>query len=176
MQVVPPPEQLREFSLEELRPYDGSTETPDGHAAPPIYVGVKGKVQWFRYRYTRPSSTTVMVVVLLLAAASEQAFVWSTRQRECSLCDPTLCWHLFDVRSRAWFSLFICFFRCPCARRCLLKPSSTRRCTTCRTEERPCMAPGSRTTFSLGETRPSPWRRLARSCGSRLDYLNVPLL
>ena len=45
MQVVPPPEQLREFSLEELRPYDGTMETPDGHAAPPIYVGVKGKVR-----------------------------------------------------------------------------------------------------------------------------------
>lgn len=43
MQVVPPPEP-REFSLEELRPFDGTTETPEGHAAPPIYVGVKGKV------------------------------------------------------------------------------------------------------------------------------------
>ncbi|CAN0350866.1 unnamed protein product [Pylaiella littoralis] len=46
--VVPPPEP-REFSLEELRPFDGTTETPEGHAAPPIYVGVKGKVYDMSY-------------------------------------------------------------------------------------------------------------------------------
>lgn len=44
MQVVPPQEE-REFTLEELRPFDGTSETPEGHAAPPIYVGVKGKVR-----------------------------------------------------------------------------------------------------------------------------------
>eukprot|EP00903_Cladosiphon_okamuranus_P016704 g15397.t1 len=47
--VVPPPKELREFTLEELRPFDGTTETPEGHAAPPIYVGVKGKVYDMSY-------------------------------------------------------------------------------------------------------------------------------
>ncbi|CAN0009604.1 unnamed protein product [Scytosiphon promiscuus] len=46
--VVQPPEP-REFSLEELRPFDGTSETPEGHAAPPIYVGVRGKVYDMSY-------------------------------------------------------------------------------------------------------------------------------
>ncbi|CAM9184948.1 unnamed protein product [Hapterophycus canaliculatus] len=46
--VVTPPEP-REFSLEELRPFDGASETPEGYAAPPIYVGVRGKVYDMSY-------------------------------------------------------------------------------------------------------------------------------
>ena len=43
MQVVPAPTELREYSLEELRPFNGTTEIPEGYAASPIYVGIKGK-------------------------------------------------------------------------------------------------------------------------------------
>ena len=50
MQVVPIPTTLREYSLEDLRPFDGTTETPEGHAAPPILVGIKGKVSSLGYR------------------------------------------------------------------------------------------------------------------------------
>ncbi|CBJ32444.1 conserved unknown protein [Ectocarpus siliculosus] len=47
--VVTPPAQPREFSLEELRPFDGTSDIPEGYAAPPIYVGVRGKVYDMSY-------------------------------------------------------------------------------------------------------------------------------
>eukprot|EP00904_Undaria_pinnatifida_P008944 jgi/Undpi1/517/HiC_scaffold_10.g03981.m1 len=47
--VVPAPTELREYSLEELRPFNGTTEIPEGYAASPIYVGIKGKVYDMSY-------------------------------------------------------------------------------------------------------------------------------
>ncbi|CAM9831649.1 unnamed protein product [Sphacelaria rigidula] len=42
--VVPPPAEWKEFTIAELRPFDGTSETHEDRAAPPIYVGVRGKV------------------------------------------------------------------------------------------------------------------------------------
>ncbi|CAM9271822.1 unnamed protein product [Ascophyllum nodosum] len=47
--VVPPLEQLREFSLEDIRPFNGTTEAAEGRAVPPIYVAVRGKVYDMSY-------------------------------------------------------------------------------------------------------------------------------